>query len=555
MDELKLEGAPAGPAVRIATYRAPALDPSAYLAQDYREAEISVLYSRSKANQRKLLFAVVEMLPDWTERLPDRPAKGERAIVPMGKADVEVNLRRFHLPAEQALAWYHALRTGSSQLPWFEGESKAGETHFLIAVDELGEEPAWPSVVLESPEFNFWDSHPLWGERSGQARRHTLVPMKTRYPFAELRPQDAQRFKDDLAREFPLKLFARPVLWGSAHLILPNPLFQDLSMRLAEGDRRTLLLKVTPYPGKRLNDLRLSIRESRPDGPVRLHQFDGFAPLTIVELSDEPHTIAVEVDCPSRGPLYQTPASTFIRNILINADIVVGQRNVSVPGRSARRTEQTYSVNLVHTKASTVGPSPVPSALDVLLKDRTEQQMRRAADELGMQWYNQDIEEATEHIQEIVSAARKALTIVDPYFGMNELLRFAYANPRPDLPIKILTSAEFLKKKVREDAPVTNADELVAQLQGDAAGEAKLNVSVRVMTGERPNVHDRLLVVDERVWLLGSSLNEFAARGTVIVRLPYPAPIVTALDQAWTDGTDLEDWIAQRQAAVTAEAE
>jgi hypothetical protein len=53
-------------------------------------------------------------------------------------------------------------------------------------------------------------------------------------------------------------------------------------------------------------------------------------------------------------------------------------------------------------------------------------------------------------------------------------------------------------------------------------------VSVRVMSGERP-IHDRFLIVDEKVWHLGSSLNAFGTRGTMLIELDEAEAMIPEL--------------------------
>jgi hypothetical protein len=58
-------------------------------------------------------------------------------------------------------------------------------------------------------------------------------------------------------------------------------------------------------------------------------------------------------------------------------------------------------------------------------------------------------------------------------------------------------------------------------------------VEVRVALGRRAPIHDRFVVIDDRVWLVGSSLSELGARGTVVVQLQDPAPVLALIQQVW----------------------
>jgi hypothetical protein len=66
------------------------------------------------------------------------------------------------------------------------------------------------------------------------------------------------------------------------------------------------------------------------------------------------------------------------------------------------------------------------------------------------------------------------------------------------------------------------------------------------MEGKHPAVHDRFLYVGERLWMLGSSLNHFGGRGTLMVSVPDPDPVLEDLERVWDDSQELNDWAARR---------
>ena len=66
-------------------------------------------------------------------------------------------------------------------------------------------------------------------------------------------------------------------------------------------------------------------------------------------------------------------------------------------------------------------------------------------------------------------------------------------------------------------------------------------------------IHDRFLVIDDRVFLLGSSLNRFGDRGTMIVQLHAPEIVREELLRELNDGKALHQWLAERRAAQIGE--
>jgi hypothetical protein len=60
-------------------------------------------------------------------------------------------------------------------------------------------------------------------------------------------------------------------------------------------------------------------------------------------------------------------------------------------------------------------------------------------------------------------------------------------------------------------------------------------IECRVLRGNKSPLHDRFLVVDDEVYLLGSSLNEFGSRTTTISRAPAPGEMIKQAETWWAD--------------------
>jgi hypothetical protein len=81
-------------------------------------------------------------------------------------------------------------------------------------------------------------------------------------------------------------------------------------------------------------------------------------------------------------------------------------------------------------------------------------------------------------------------------------------------------------------------DLLARYLEAAKRQDRRTNIEVRVSSGEPPPIHDRFLIQDENVWLLGSSLNSFGERGTMAVLLADPTPVKTMLAEEWERASD-----------------
>jgi hypothetical protein len=169
------------------------------------------------------------------------------------------------------------------------------------------------------------------------------------------------------------------------------------------------------------------------------------------------------------------------------------------------------------------------------------------------QWFQKgDVEAAESAVRKILSAARTRALVVDPYFGADDVKLWLPTIGSGATEVQVLTSVAGLRQRsvARSLADRQRELEELEKLRNEiraAAAEGLLNrTTVRVMMGASPAVHDRFLVADETIWLLGSSLNSFGTRGTMLVQLPLPLAVLPNLEQVWTgESIPLDDAISQ----------
>jgi hypothetical protein len=75
------------------------------------------------------------------------------------------------------------------------------------------------------------------------------------------------------------------------------------------------------------------------------------------------------------------------------------------------------------------------------------------------------------------------------------------------------------------------------------------------MPGQKSPVHDRFLIVDGTVWVLGASLNEFGSRGTLLMKLPATPETggssafsvrTNVFEVHWAKSDLLAEWVERR---------
>jgi hypothetical protein len=387
--------------------------------EDYEIGELTVAYDRS-ATGRRLLFGVVELLPMGTEPGPRDPAPRHERLG--GKAEHELNVVRWHLAPAEAVAWYSDARAGTARLPPLNSESEGLPLKFGI----LDAEPPWPSTALEYELF--WDRSPLWGQRPGGARISQLLCVADHPDITHWTNAQRERARTWLASNLPFDILARPILLGSINLILPNPLFRHVSQRQVNDDGTRVALEVRPYTGDSLKGLTVIVREHRPAGPAVVSVQPLPGPRVVLQFPHAVHQTSIEIVCPRRGLLYKSEPAVFIHEIRMGLDLIAGVREVTVPARSTRRPSEVLSTQIVSPdRTISVGKARPQGARQLAVLDRMERKQSRLSRKI-VHWFNGDVDEATRFVRKLISAGRKTVLIVDPYFDKTELARFTLAN-------------------------------------------------------------------------------------------------------------------------------
>jgi len=503
--------------------------------EDYGTGEITAVYDRM-ASERCLLFAAIELLPKNLEAAPDDLEPRCQRLG--GNSDHEVNILRWHASPEEAVAWCGAAANGLAQLPGWKSQP---ESHPL-KIGRLASEPPWPSFTFESEPF--WGSTPLWGNRPGGSRISQFLCVGEKPGPYQWTETERERARDWLRENLPIDLFARPVLWGSLNLILPNPLFCRISERLTSEDGNRVALELVPYPGKSLEGLQVVVREHRPAGAAIVSVHELPSSRVLLDFPHEVHLLEIAILCPRRGLLFSSKPAVFIRQILLQYDLIAGQRDVIVPSRSRRRKQERHSTQIKSPDRTTaVGDRPVRGGLDIALQDRLDLRQSKDAD-IGFRWFNGDIDAATTFIRGLIAKARQRVTIVDAYLDRRELGLFALANATRGVVVRILTSKMFLRDGTERGRTRQREKDFLAALDSICAQDHTTAIEVRVMGGEKAGIHDRFLMLDEELWLLGSSLNEFGDRGSTAIRLPYAPNVGKDIEQEWAKAQPLAEFMA-----------
>lgn len=479
---------------------------------------------------------IIDKHADWSERLANR--SNWRAYSISRKIE-----------ASKAIEWYEQFALRGIWLPsWYEYEKCP--THPV----ELGTalcEPRWPTLVTREDAVAVPFARL---RRAGTWHHHSLVEK----PAIErvLSSGEKTRLLRVLVEKAQVDLTLVPELWQSCHLFQPRPVLRYVGTRLdfsEETGERAVLVDIVPRKGAKLDGITIELEELRATGKRLLARFQPRDCFYRLPLTEDVGQLTLRVYHDSFGLLMEQGPYAFLRRIDTNIGLVTRERRPVIPAKGGQPEERlripiTQQDNVVSVGRSQRNPSGSRVLMNV--KHRLKS---TSGPESKQQWF-EDREPARKEIRRILSGARERALIVDPFFSADEVLRFLPVVANQNARLQVLTSSSGLRKTVIPESNLRGRQLELKQLERlrdglrTAVERRELNATeVRVMGGKSSAIHDRFLLVDERVWLLGSSLNEFGSRGTMLVELPLPSRIVPKLDDAWNDkrSKTLDDAIAR----------
>lgn len=519
--------------------------PLADLDEDYGHAVLHLAWDRhTETNERTLLFAFVELLPKEIPPPIDDydPRDGERLG---GQSKHCVYVRHAVTSARRALEWYLDCRAGTAVLPENDGAiPAAGDAKKTLKLCDLGEEPPWPGLISASDDTDLLPFVPGWIKCP---RTHHLLPLADFDHRGLWSKEEQEMALSVLTDRLHFDLGDYPEYWGSAHLVAPNPVYRehDANLEAGKDPRESVLLRFQPRAGKVVDGLRV-LSQSKDGWGVT-----GYRWITVRRPWLRIHEGGLTADTPEdifdprRGFLkVSNYKRAFVRSISIGVH-VGGQYQVSAGNssfhvaRAGRRSD--VRVDLGRAVEN------VASAHGRLRDAHFSRKKRNAAERHQQRWFRGQRDDARDYLRGMIHEAHSSVLFVDPYFGAEEVGEFMLAVGLEDVPIRILTSAEVLRELVSAPSHFERGEQLLDVVRQLERHKRMNPVEIRVMMGSRPAIHDRFLVIDERVWLLGSSLNEFGVRGTMMVGLPDPAPVREAILSVWNDAEALDTWVERRR--------
>lgn len=523
------------------------------IVSDYASACIRTALYRV-GNTKHLIYASIELCPN--ELILPKESEAKQYVIQNSK-DRVFELNAFHIPdIHEAINWFNG--EAEHLLPSY---IKFEDLNFLT------EPPEFPKLSYTRAKCSFaphWANDPRISRKIPHEEPINLISdladeiRTAKNAEAETLMESQENLIDahiGLTQFLGFDPFTHVDFLQNKVLIAPNPIFRRFfwnPIKNESDEEVDIFVSIEPRGSVEQPDLYIRLFEHRNDAITNsIIKFVSPQETSFIwKVGREISQVSWEVICERRGLISKSEPHGLIRQFISTINPITQVKNIEIPEGGRRKQRQTVTTQS-HGKPiiSKVGNGTDPKSPLLKLIPRENQRELFLGKELQNQFLLDKGQVAAQNtIRSLISRAKSQLMIIDPYLGYRELGIYGYANGQYGVTPKILTGAEFLKKPASETMSssdeeaktITNGKALYDTIEKNVLS---LPIDAKVMSGEGTSIHDRFLVIDDEVWMLGPSLNEVGERLGVLVKLHKPSDLFERLFEIWDSCPSLSEWL------------
>lgn len=342
---------------------------------------------------------------------------------------------------------------------------------------------------------------------------------------------------------------------GNVYLCCCNPYIRSYGCSLLDYNRN-LLIQFREREGKTIIGKQLVLEDKRADnyGFSIVKQISSLREQIV--LPHFPDRLVTKI-YDNNGFLIENHLGSWMNiSFGINMQETVVNLNLS----DGKKTENIEVPKYGSEKPMTVGNYDI--SLAYYLKDRQRgkeiEELESRKEFVFFPGGEEDKKKAQAIIGELLNKAHRRCIILDPYFGSVDI-RYAFIISNLAVPIQIISSAAFLRTEIENAAikagkTITQAEALLSAQEQYFNVFPRQKIACRVLKGrDKSPLHDRYIVIDDQVYLFGSSFNEFGTRATTLIKIPAPKAMIEQAVDWWADETktiDLKDFVTRIKSAT-----
>lgn len=340
---------------------------------------------------------------------------------------------------------------------------------------------------------------------------------------------------------------------GSYLFVIPNPDIRQIKARLGKN-KDIIQFEMLERIGRSSMNYRVELSENRAIGKGFLIRHIVTEPKFEVSIPYPPKMLNLRL-FDSDGKFWHESQFGFLEQLIISSEIVGLTRELIISNENGEVVES-HSIPIYSPGHEVKSGTIFETADSNIRKGEYERALETIENERKFLYFDgKDDSKAKAEgvIREILQNAKRKCLICDPYFSSKEIINYVLFVSKSRLEIKLLTSAYFLNRKLAtpENPDVTEGELLQKEINKVMKKDSTIVISCRVIKGRNKcPIHDRFIVIDDNVYLLGSSLNEFGTRATTIFRIPDPRVLTRQADNWWVNQNitmSLDDWLTSRK--------
>lgn len=509
-------------------------DIEALIKNDYKGAVIDLLWTSRKDNceeKSQLLFMSLEFYPKEINEYFISPRKTTT------KDEYCIHHERFHVDVMYAINLYKSLGEKRCFIPIIE----EGQTKNVINVNSFIEFPQWPIFYLSKKS----DISPYIPDWCGTCRTsHKISCAIDGDLFNLINDDDIRKWCED---ELQWDIAEVPELLGSIHIILPNPVYRDFSIRLHPSKQNDykILGYFTTREGIDINRKKIHVltMEKSQFGITKYNSIDVKKNCIIIDTSGVVDRFAYVVVSDEHGILDYSEFNSFMYKIKLNIEAPFKERRVEICDQG----KDDYTVPII-TDEKRINIGTVSKRIELIEKlnkrDVSKKNKRKAYESGQILFKMGEEKEAQKYIRELIGQARERVVIVDPYFSVIELYKYILSIPRSRVIRKIITSHTVLKRKKNINDEGRKAEGIYLNNKiNEECSEFNIKVKVKVMIEKHIPIHDRFLIIDNSVYFSGNSLNHIGSKASMMVKIDYVDDILQLIRDIEEKCIDLSQWV------------
>jgi hypothetical protein len=502
---------------------------------DYTSGEITCLFLHDRDTDKCYnLLAIFELVPaeqqsslligsketSWL----DRKSLDDRYSIYIGRIT--------SLQAEEAVNFFQRVETGftleypgvlKKDIHLFDGGKLEQEPpgEYPLIIDQQTERTIGVILPYRPTDFRVWskiDRQKKWLAGFDQEQKKSLLQKAGKLTMLHI-GFDIAKLEEHL---------------GNVYLCCCNPYIRNYECTLLDYNK-DLLLQFREREGKTIIGKTIILEDKRADNYGFSIELKIRSVNERIQLPHFPDRLVTKI-FDANGFLIENHLGTWMN---ISVGINMQETVVSLELSDGKKTE---SIEVPKYGTETpVNIGTYDHSLTYYLKERQRgREIEDLADRKEFIFFpgsEADKKRAQEIIGELLNKAKRRCMLLDPYFGSVDL-RFAFIVSNLSVPIQIISSAAFLKNEI-EETTVSHGEALLSALDQYLKIFPRQPINCKVLKGKKSPLHDRYIVVDEQVYLLGSSFNEFGTRATTLIKVPAPETMIRQAIEWWDDNTKL----------------